>query len=181
MTTVDDYVDFVGDAGALLRNAAGAIDFISSEKQQVTFFLLKNRLIRSIDHWVFCQEIIDVEKMQRNERFINTLLSTLSTGKVSLRDMQGIQAFDAFLLLRFERTPDIIEYHMHTEDFMPLLRLIFDEQRRVSNQGGDDTEGIVIAKVKRLCDFDMALSDEERAALPLEIRMQLSGFYDEER
>lgn len=165
--------DFLRDAFAVIaesmtdESVSGVYPSPSPENIRLDFEIKTLEIIATSSYW------------NEEKRAVHSLVNGLKDGTVVLRDMKDIEAiYFVFEAAFLRRTPDAVDHFISTGDFLDVVIQLRTQhlKSRSENYAHKIPMGRVQEKFQQLYDYDL---NHDTSAMPLEIRLHLSGFYDD--
>lgn len=127
-------------------------------------------------------------------RFFDALIDGVRTGDIVLRTMNDLSAFGGLIVFALYSLPQVVEHYAHSGELLDVMRMLKKLDDQDSANASEDFEvnekkELAHIRVLRLYDYDQNRAAELQAQegddessvcdLPLEMRMEFSGFFDE--
>lgn len=127
-------------------------------------------------------------------RFFDALIDGVRTGDIVLRTMGDLSAFSGLIVFALHSLPQVVEYYAHSGELLDVMRTLKKLGDQDSANASEDFEvnekkELAHIRVLRLYDYDQNRAAELRSQegddessvydIPLEMRMEFSGFFDE--
>lgn len=117
------------------------------------------------------------------ESSLDTLRCGLLEGAVSIRNAQDASTLTLFLGQQCESvfSSEDVQHFVTTGEFFDVFAAAFTSYALTMNTASHvESQGMMTEKVRRLRALDIDHGDDTATMVPLEIRMQLSGFYEDD-
>lgn len=119
----------------------------------------------------------DDEYWEDHKRFVNILISAMKEEKIAFRDEGDLYLLHFLTYMSFQEMPEIIEHYASSGEIKEVMYLLSLDSPKLTDENFFWLYR-AHTKLTRLYEFDMF--SEEHRGLPLEIRLEFSGFYEDE-
>lgn len=149
-----------------------------------------------IDWWTTKGALNHPSQWKQNLRFASALRSGVTNGTIELSTDNDALAFSVLFAKSFSLMPQVIEHYADSGEVIELMSAVLlqeekdekeERERWLPGRKRKDFEDErLLFKVLRVYNYDMRLrgesgaqdDDESLMQLPLEVRLEFSGFYD---
>lgn len=138
------------------------------------FFALRGRVVYDIERWLLGKVANDGAKWHGNVRVINALRTGIEDGTITLTSKDDLNLVHLITDGKLFLMSQVVEYYVETGEFMDLMTALKKVAYRTPSTP-DKFYEFNRFRMFRLYEYDME-SDADRAMLPLEIRLNFSGF-----
>lgn len=153
---------------------------------------MKRDMLKHMEYWFFETMLRDVEGWDDNVRFVDAILRAIENNTVVFDDFKDVAPLDLLFFLRLHYFPSVIEHFAERGELVDVLGSLresaIDSVDKNLNALIEGTEVPTVSQIKllRLYRYDRTRKHEKQnesvgsaeSDVPLEIRLQFSGFHD---
>lgn len=143
---------------------------------------LRSSARRTVGDWM-TRHMLAAEKWEEKMRVVNALREGLRNQDIVFRSAHDLETLDFMVILQLERLPHVVEHFINNGEFMDLMDAAF--QAGIELGMSDYTVSRLRIGMFRLYRYDIEKEQEnvlgktyDGTMVPLEIRMNFSGFYE---